>query len=120
VQQELSKVSENPSKRVENLSKDAMTAEAISTEMTQIVREAAGPRAQDDTIERQIDRASRYLGLPFRRARAYWYGEVRNIPAHEAEQLRFKQRQILRARIAQLNTEHEILALKLSRMESDL
>ena len=112
---------EKHSKRVENPSKGAMQPEAVFTdilkEMTEIVRDAAGPRT--GSAKEQIDLAARRLGISFSRAKSYWYGAIRNISATEAHLLRQKRRQIICDRAARLKAELEILNLRLARLEND-
>lgn len=85
-----SKRLDNPSARTDFSSKRsaAQMSECTLTEMQGIVRAAAQPYEPGEPVKGAIVRAARRLGMNYRRARAYWYGEVRLVPAHEADHLR--------------------------------
>lgn len=85
---------ENPSKPF--LSAPPMPSASIADEMAAIVRQAAAPVQPGESVGALVNRAARRLGLGPRRARAYWYGEVRNVPAEEADRLRAARRTVLR------------------------
>ncbi|UNC12882.1 hypothetical protein FE249_00880 [Acidiphilium multivorum] len=75
---------------------------SVSDEMMAIVRGAAAPVCPGDTVGALMRRAARRLGLSPRRVRAYWYGEVKRVPAEEADRLRAARETILRGHAAQL------------------
>lgn len=77
-------------------------SECIMNEMQQIVRHAARPYEPGERIAALINRSARRLGLNYRRARAYWYGEVRMIPSHEADRLRALKPSLLEGYAAEL------------------
>lgn len=64
------------------------TAEAVNAEIISAVRQtvAASPGA---TVRAQLRAAARSLRLSIGRCADFWYGEVRFVPAHEADQIRY-------------------------------
>lgn len=89
------------------------SASTVLSEMQGIVRSAAEPGTAGESVKVAINRAARTLGLGYSRARSYWYGEVKAVPAHEADALREARLRILDQRIA--HTERELLRLQLAR-----
>lgn len=115
----MSNMLENQAAIAENLSEVAMSPEAITREMSAIVREAAEPGYAGESVKAAIRRAAFRLALSYRRAKSYWYGDVKLVPAHEADRLRKAKRQILRDRASRLNSELEILQLRLQHLDND-
>ena len=67
--------------------------------MQRITRMAAEPRRPGDNVKRQIGRAAWRLGLSYRRARSFWYGDASAaVRAHEADHLRALLPRLLRER----------------------
>ena len=101
-----SKRLDNPSEGLDFSSKaqlvEARMPECTLDEMQQIVRAAAQPYEPGEGIKTAINRAARRLGLNNRRARAYWYGEVRLVPADEADRLRAARVDVARDRAREL------------------
>lgn len=60
---------------------------AIRSEMQTIVRSAAEPWSPGDSVKAAVQRASRKIGLPYRRIRSFWYAQA-DAWAHEADRLR--------------------------------
>ncbi|ONG57323.1 hypothetical protein BKE38_04005 [Pseudoroseomonas deserti] len=87
-------------------------ADAIRSEMAEIVEEAAEPYLTLG-VKAAIAKAARLLGLTTRRAEAYRWGEVRMVPGWEMEELRLRREALREQRIARL--ESDIAALKASR-----
>ena len=81
---------------------------ALIAEMQAIVRMAAEPRQPVDGIKAAVGRASRSLGISYRRAMTFWYGHTEKVLVSNAEATR------LRAESDRL------LALKIERMEREL
>jgi hypothetical protein len=88
----------------------------IAEEITAIVREAVCA-LREHGLKRAYELAARMLGLNPRRVRAYWHGEVRAIPAYEAEQIRSRNTAMLRAELARLQAKRETLELRLRALE---
>jgi hypothetical protein len=101
-----SKRLDNPSKGLDFPSEaqpiETRMPECTLDEMQQIVRAAAQPYEPGEGIKAAINRSARRLGLNFRRARAYWYGEVRLVPADEADRLRAARVDVARDRAREL------------------
>jgi hypothetical protein len=84
------------------------TAEAIRTEMMEAVRDIAGPRQMNDTIQAMITKAARAAGMSYGRTKKFWYGEISVVPAHEADHLRAMLIKAKRARCERLALQLEI------------
>jgi hypothetical protein len=93
------------------------THDAVATELSGIVRCAAGDVRPGDSISTLIVRAARALGLECGRAKRLWYRELRVIPAHEADNLRAWHRQHLARRVDRLNAELVQLQAQLAMLE---
>lgn len=76
----MSKNPEKPSKKSET---PTMQPDAIAADCRRFVIQAGGSRQWSDTRESWLARAAHHLGIPHRRAKALFYREVQNIPAHE-------------------------------------
>ena len=63
------------------------TPEAVAAEMTERVRTLAS-LASDDGRKAAIGFVAAVLGLPFGKVKRLFYGEVRGVPAHEADKIR--------------------------------
>lgn len=92
------------------------TANAIRQEMAEIVQEATAPHLHLG-VKAALTRAARFLGLTTRRAEAYRHGEVRMVPAWEADALRARRRELRELRLVAL--EHELATLRASRKAPD-
>lgn len=65
----------------------SFTVEATRSEMRQHVRLVAG-LALEENRKAAFAFAAKVLGLSYQRVRAYFYDEVRQVPAHEADKIR--------------------------------
>lgn len=93
-------------------------ADTILAEMHGIVRRAAEPRLAADTAKAAISRAAERLGIPFRRARSFWYSEsTAAVGAAEAEKLRAAELRLLQERRRRLEEELEVLRWHLREMD---
>jgi len=63
------------------------TAEAVREEMQRRVRDVAALAAADSR-KAALDFAARVLKMPASKIKRFFYGEVTNVPAHEADQIR--------------------------------
>jgi hypothetical protein len=95
---------------VDNRSRDADMADAIAIEMQTITRRAAEPWLPGDSVKAAIGRASRALGIGYRRARSFWYGEAVAVRAIEADRMRAAEQALLAKRRQRL--EHELAAIE--------
>ena len=87
-----------------------MSDSAIVHEMQSITRRAAEPWQPGDSVKAAIGRAARTLGIGYRRARSFWYGESVAVRAIEADQMRAAEALLLTRRRQRL--EHELAAIK--------
>lgn len=87
-----------------------MSETAITSEMQAITRHAAEPWQPGDSVKAAIGRAARTLGIGYRRARSFWYGEHVAVRACEADQMRAAELALLAQRERRL--EHELAAIK--------
>lgn len=94
---------------VHNRDRDVDMRDAVALEMQRIVREAAEPWSPGDSVKAAIGRAARALGLPFRRARTFWYASPCAVRAEEADQLRARDRALVEERLRRLEAEIELL-----------
>jgi hypothetical protein len=85
-------------------------ADAITIEMQSITRRAAEPWMPGDNVKGAIGCAARALGIGYRRARSFWYGESVAVRAAEADQLRAAEKLLLAARRRRL--EQELAAIR--------
>jgi hypothetical protein len=83
---------------------------SIAHEMQSITRRAAEPWQPGDSVKAAIGRAARTLGIGYRRARSFWYGESVAVRAIEADQMRAADSLALTQRRQRL--EHELAAIK--------
>ena len=81
----------------------------VAAEMRSIVVEAAWPAEPGESVKAAILRASRRLKLGYSRARAYWYEQVRLVPAEEADRLRAARAALRAERLARLDAEMVLL-----------
>lgn len=65
-----------------------LTREQVLIEMQQYVHGAAEPARPGETAKEAIARAARVLNMGFSRAREFWYGRARSVPAEEREATR--------------------------------
>lgn len=65
------------------LASRALTHEKLQADMARMLRVAAEPVSVGETVEQQIARAGRRIGIAFVRARKYWYGDVKRVLALE-------------------------------------
>jgi hypothetical protein len=82
---------------------------AIANEMQSITRRAAEPWLPGDSVKAAIGRASRALGIGYRRARSFWYGETVAVRAIEADRMRAAELALLTQR--QLRLVQELAAI---------
>jgi hypothetical protein len=90
-------------------------SDALVAEMRSIARRAAEPWMPGDSVKAAIGRASRALGIGYRRTRSFWYGETVTVRAVEADRMRAAELQLLARRRCQL--QREIAAIK-ARLEA--
>jgi hypothetical protein len=102
----------------DNRSRDAAMSDAILTEMQRITRTAAEPWACGDSVKLGIRRASRTLGISYRRAKAFWYGEDCAVLAREADRLRIEELRIIAAKRQRLEREMAEITARLNARES--
>ena len=98
----------------DNRSVDATMSDSILTEMQRITRTAAEPWASGDSVKLGIRRASRTLGISYRRAKAFWYGEDCSVLAREADRLRIEELRIIAAKRQRLELELEAITTRLN------
>lgn len=65
-----------------------LTREQVLIEMQQYVHAAAEPARPGETAKEAIGRAAKVMGMGFSRAREFWYGRVRSVPAEEHQAAR--------------------------------
>lgn len=82
-----------------------MSDTAIASEMQSITRSAAGPWQPGDSVKAAIGRAARTLGIGYRRARSFWYGEAVSVRAFEADRMRAAEQLLLQQRQRRLMQE---------------
>lgn len=94
-------------------------AEQISADMGRIVRETVGSyrRRGMKTTEAWMH-AGNTLGIGWRRVKAYVYGEVRAVPAHEALALAAAWERSAAARVANLQAELEAEVKRMKGLQS--
>lgn len=90
----------------------------ITSEMQSIVRSASEPVEPRETVGSQILRASRKLGISYRRARTYWYGYAYAVRAHEADAMRRQQLRLLADRERRLSAELALIRATLDAQTS--
>ena len=103
---------------MDNRDTDSAMSDAILAEMQSIVRTAAQPWAPGDSVKAGILRASRKLGLSYRRTRTFWYGASCAVLAAEADRLRRAELAFLAQRRATLTTELKAIAARLADKET--
>src|SRR5574340_852005 len=113
------RVSDDRSDRSDYRFGDRWVSQAIILEMQSIVREAAVPAIPGETVKAAIGRAARRLQLGFGRARRYWYGEVRAVPAQEADRLRAIRKLLLEERLRRMDSEMERIRERLGELERE-
>lgn len=84
-----------------------MTDVSAVEEMRDHLIVAMGERAPGETIERCLERAARALGIPFSRARNYWWRRVRRVDVEEADAVRARAAEIRRERLQQMVADYE-------------
>ncbi len=85
----------------------------VAAEMRAIVMEAAWPSVPGESVGAAIQRAARRLHLGYSRVRAYWYSQVRLVPAEEADRLRAVQVALMAERLARLDAEAALIRARL-------
>jgi hypothetical protein len=90
-----------------------MSDTAIASEMQSITRNAAGPWQPGDSVKAAIGRAARALGINYRRARSFWYGESVAVRATEADRMRAAETLMLKQRRQRLEQELATIKAKL-------
>lgn len=98
---------------------DRPMSDVIATEMQSIVRAAAEPIQPDDSVKARIRRASRKLGLTYRRTRTFWYAHPCAVRASEADQLRQLELRLLAERQRRLAAELETIQVRLGKEVGD-
>jgi hypothetical protein len=88
-------------------------AAAIAHEMQSITRRAAEPWLPGDSVKAAIGRASRTLGIGYRCARSFWYGETVSVRAFEADQMRAAELALLSQRQERLRHELALITARL-------
>lgn len=89
--------------------KKGATQDELLAEMQAIVRMAAEPRQPVDGIKAALRRASAALGISYRRAMSFWYGDTRaHVTDEEAARLRAERTRLLRLREERLGLEIEL------------
>jgi hypothetical protein len=94
-----------------------MVDTALTVEMQAITRHAAEPWLPGDSVKAAIGRAARALGIGYRRARSFWYGESVAVRAIEADRLRAAAALLLTQRRQRL--EQELAAIRAMLNASD-
>ena len=96
-----------------------ITADSIRSEITSHVQEAV--RAHDDGCGLTIaqHRVARVYQMTARRVRAYFHGEVKVVPAHEADRVRLHRKAILKERQQILNNELAVLQMRLAQLDAE-
>lgn len=80
-----------PEKLSGNLEKMSdVTNGQLVDEMRGLIEQAVGQRGLGETVSRCLERASRYLGMPYKRVHSYWYRQVSIVRADELENARRK------------------------------
>jgi len=64
------------------------TAEEIQDEIARLLRRLADPVVAGESVKACIRRASTRAGLSYGQTKRCWYKEMRNIPAHVADEIR--------------------------------
>ena len=95
-------------------STDVTMSDSILTEMQRITRTAAEPWASGDSVKLGIRRASRTLGISYRRAKAFWYGEDCSVLAREADRLRIEELHLITAKRERLERELQEITARLN------
>lgn len=85
--------------------RDTDAAQAITFEMGAIVRRAAEPRPVGDSLKALLTRSARRLGISYRRATSYYYGQPCAVRAEEADRMRRLDITLLHERYARLELE---------------
>ena len=85
----------------------------VASEMRGIVLEAAWPPVPGESVGAAMGRAARRLQLGYSRVRAYWYNQVRLVPAEEADRLRAAQRALLSERLRRMEVEAATIRARL-------
>ena len=81
-------------------------------ECGKIVREAVNATGER-TVKTAIAIAAQQLGLGFRRTKAYWNNEVRDVSAREADMLRAKRKAVIEERLKRLTHEMALIERQL-------
>ncbi len=103
----------NKSLEVSNNPLEGDRVQPVAVEMRGIVLEAAWPPVPGESVGAAIGRAARRLHLGYARVRAYWYNQVRLVPAEEADRLRTAQRTLLAERLHRMEAEAATLRARL-------
>lgn len=96
-----------------------VSAETVCAEMASIVRHAVNNQARRGAkMDEAHTVAARHLGMTPRRVRAYLYGEVYSVPAHEALSIVEGGRRAAEAQLTALNAEIAAEREQLERLKS--
>jgi hypothetical protein len=88
-------------------------SDPIIVEMQAITRLASEPWEPGDSVRVAISRAAHALGLSYRRARSFWYGDAVSVRAFEADQIRAAERAFLVKRRRRLQRELTVIEERL-------
>ena len=91
----------------------------INQEMQAITRAAAEPWVPGDSVKAAIGRAARTLGIGYRRARSFWYGDEVAVRAIEADRMRIAELHLLTQRQQRLRAELALIKARLDGSEND-
>ena len=96
-----------------NQAKVTVVSDTTVSEMQRIVRSAAEPAVPGESVKAALGRAARRLGLGYRRARTFWYGDACSVRAWEADRLRTLQLRLIEERLQRLDHERAMLRAQL-------
>ena len=85
--------------------KEMTTADDVVAEMRVILRDTLPVRDGGMTLQRALETAAYRLGISYSRAVSYWHYKVRQVPAHEADEVRRRARAARRQKIRELEAE---------------
>jgi hypothetical protein len=85
----------------------------ITAEMRSIVHAAAEPWQPGEHVKAAILRASRKLGIGYRRTRSFWYAQPVRVRADEADRLRAVELRLLAERQRRLARELQVIRARL-------
>ncbi|MDE3023927.1 MAG: hypothetical protein KGI54_19080 [Pseudomonadota bacterium] len=90
------------------------TFKTVSDEMRAALRDIAGARGPDDTVEALIVRAAKLLkDMSYSQVNKLWYGNASIVRAEHADEIRKARKAALRAKIARQKEEITMMQRKL-------